>query len=123
MGCHVAAASARLTPVDRVFTRLGASDRIMAGESTFLVECSETAAILRVRAGQLTLTPALPLTQSVLLSVRMCACRVYVIRRVRTCHEVPPYPSTANPYRHGLATTSPLQGAAHRVVRYYFKLS
>ena len=49
MGCHVAAASARLTPVDRVFTRLGASDRIMAGESTFLVECSETSAILRVR--------------------------------------------------------------------------
>ena len=51
MGCHVPAASARLTPVDRVFTRLGASDRIMAGESTFLVECSETAAILRARVG------------------------------------------------------------------------
>lgn len=48
MGCHVAASAARLTLVDRVFTRLGASDRIMAGESTFLVECSETAAILKV---------------------------------------------------------------------------
>ncbi len=47
MGCRVAAAAARLTLVDRVFTRLGASDRIMAGESTFLVECSETAAILK----------------------------------------------------------------------------
>ena len=37
----------RLTPVDRVFTRLGASDRIMAGESTFFVELSETSAILQ----------------------------------------------------------------------------
>ena len=49
MGCHVPAEAARLTPVDRVFTRLGAADRIMAGESTFLVECSETAAILQAR--------------------------------------------------------------------------
>ena len=37
----------RLTPVDRIFTRLGASDRIMSGESTFYVELSETAAILQ----------------------------------------------------------------------------
>ena len=51
MGCHVPAAAAQLTPVDCVFTRLGASDRIMAGESTFLVECSETAAILQVGVG------------------------------------------------------------------------
>ncbi|XP_028846000.1 DNA mismatch repair protein Msh6 [Denticeps clupeoides] len=46
LGCYVPAESARLTPVDRVFTRLGASDRIMAGESTFFVELSETASIL-----------------------------------------------------------------------------
>ena len=52
MGCHVPAAAAELTAVDRIFTRLGASDRIMAGESTFLVECSETAAILQVRPFQ-----------------------------------------------------------------------
>ena len=37
----------RLTPVDRIFTRLGASDTIMSGESTFYVELSETAAILQ----------------------------------------------------------------------------
>ena len=37
----------RLSPVDRVFTRLGASDRILAGESTFFVELSETSAILQ----------------------------------------------------------------------------
>ncbi|XP_018580482.2 DNA mismatch repair protein Msh6 [Scleropages formosus] len=46
LGCYVPAESLRLTPVDRIFTRLGASDRIMAGESTFFVELSETASIL-----------------------------------------------------------------------------
>ncbi|KAJ8321861.1 hypothetical protein KUTeg_000332 [Tegillarca granosa] len=47
VGCYVPAEKCRLTPVDRVFTRLGASDRIMAGESTFFVELSETSAILQ----------------------------------------------------------------------------
>ncbi|XP_048208929.1 DNA mismatch repair protein Msh6 isoform X2 [Perognathus longimembris pacificus] len=47
LGCFVPAEVCRLTPVDRVFTRLGASDRIMSGESTFFVELSETASILR----------------------------------------------------------------------------
>ncbi|KAL3892164.1 hypothetical protein ACJMK2_004398 [Sinanodonta woodiana] len=47
MGCYVPAEKCTLTPVDRVFTRLGASDRIMAGESTFYVELSETSAILQ----------------------------------------------------------------------------
>lgn len=32
LGCYVPAEACRLTPIDRVFTRLGASDRIMAGE-------------------------------------------------------------------------------------------
>jgi hypothetical protein len=45
-GCHVPASSCQVTPVDRVFTRLGASDDIMAGESTFYVELSETASVL-----------------------------------------------------------------------------
>lgn len=35
MGCFVPAESFRLTPVDRVFTRLGASDRIMSGKFFF----------------------------------------------------------------------------------------
>lgn len=33
--------------MDRIFSRLGASDRMLSGESTFLVELSETASILR----------------------------------------------------------------------------
>ena len=36
LGCYVPAESLRFTPVDRVFTRLGASDNIMAGNITFL---------------------------------------------------------------------------------------
>lgn len=46
MGCFVPAESCRLSPVDRIFTRIGASDKIMAGESTFFLELSETASIL-----------------------------------------------------------------------------
>jgi DNA mismatch repair protein MSH6 len=46
MGCFVPAEEARLTPVDRIFTRLGASDNILAGQSTFFVELHETATIL-----------------------------------------------------------------------------
>ena len=39
--------SVTLTPVDRIFTRIGASDKILCGQSTFYVELAETAAILR----------------------------------------------------------------------------
>ena len=47
-GCHVPARQCTLTPADRIFTRLGAQDRIMSGESTFMVECAETSSILQV---------------------------------------------------------------------------
>ncbi|XP_048375271.1 DNA mismatch repair protein Msh6 isoform X2 [Sphaerodactylus townsendi] len=47
LGFFVPAESCRFTPVDRVFTRLGASDRILSGESTFFVELSETSCILQ----------------------------------------------------------------------------
>jgi DNA mismatch repair protein MutS len=46
MGSFVPARSARLGIVDRVFTRIGASDNLARGRSTFMVEMSETAAIL-----------------------------------------------------------------------------
>ena len=47
IGCFVPADECCLTPVDRIFTRLGASDRILLGQSTFFVELAETAAALR----------------------------------------------------------------------------
>ena len=46
MGCFVAADSARIGVVDKVFTRVGASDNISLGESTFMVEMTEAASIL-----------------------------------------------------------------------------
>ena len=46
MGSFVPAQSARLGVVDRIFTRIGASDNLARGRSTFMVEMTETAAIL-----------------------------------------------------------------------------
>jgi DNA mismatch repair protein MutS len=46
MGSFVPARSARLSVVDRVFTRIGASDNLARGRSTFMVEMTETASIL-----------------------------------------------------------------------------
>jgi len=46
MGSFVPARSAKLGLVDRVFTRIGASDNLARGRSTFMVEMTETAAIL-----------------------------------------------------------------------------
>ncbi|CAI5745289.1 unnamed protein product [Peronospora destructor] len=46
IGSFVPAAKCRLSPVDRIFTRIGASDRILAGQSTLYMELAETATIL-----------------------------------------------------------------------------
>ena len=46
MGSFVPAASARLPLLDRIFTRIGASDNLARGRSTFMVEMTETAVIL-----------------------------------------------------------------------------
>jgi DNA mismatch repair protein MutS len=46
VGCYVPARSAKLPVTDRIFTRIGASDNLARGRSTFLVEMSEVAGIL-----------------------------------------------------------------------------
>ncbi len=45
-GCFVPATKALLGPIDRIFTRIGASDDMASGRSTFMVEMTETANIL-----------------------------------------------------------------------------
>jgi len=52
MGSFVPAQSMRLTLVDRIFTRIGASDNLARGRSTFMVEMTETAAILNTASPQ-----------------------------------------------------------------------
>src|SRR5487761_1939674 len=51
IGAFVPATEARLPLVDRIFTRIGASDNLARGRSTFLVEMSEVAAILNTATG------------------------------------------------------------------------
>lgn len=46
IGCYVPADAAHIGMVDKIFTRVGASDNISSGESTFMVEMNETASIL-----------------------------------------------------------------------------
>ncbi len=46
IGCYVPAQALTLGPIDRIFTRIGASDDLASGRSTFMVEMSETANIL-----------------------------------------------------------------------------
>ncbi|RKO96654.1 hypothetical protein CXG81DRAFT_2665, partial [Caulochytrium protostelioides] len=47
IGSYVPATRCRLSPIDQIFCRLGASDNIMKGHSTFMVELTETAKILQ----------------------------------------------------------------------------
>lgn len=46
IGCFVPAKSATIGPIDRIFTRIGATDDLASGRSTFMVEMTETASIL-----------------------------------------------------------------------------
>ena len=52
VGCFVPAESARIGLVDKIFTRVGASDNISVGESTFMVEMTEAADILNNLTGK-----------------------------------------------------------------------
>src|SRR5258705_10528238 len=46
IGSYVPAGAATIGPIDRIFTRIGAGDDLSRGQSTFMVEMSETANIL-----------------------------------------------------------------------------
>lgn len=46
IGCYVPAKAAKICPVDKIFTRVGASDDLSTGRSTFMVEMSEVSSIL-----------------------------------------------------------------------------
>jgi len=52
IGSFVPASRARIGVVDRLFTRVGASDNLVRGQSTFMVEMSETSAILHTATGR-----------------------------------------------------------------------
>ena len=52
VGSYVPARSARIGPIDRIFTRIGASDDLTGGRSTFMVEMTETANILNNATAQ-----------------------------------------------------------------------
>ncbi|HUR38047.1 MAG TPA: DNA mismatch repair protein MutS, partial [Planctomycetota bacterium] len=52
MGSYVPAGSAKIGVVDRIFTRIGAADELTRGQSTFMVEMSETANILNNATGK-----------------------------------------------------------------------
>ena len=47
IGSFIPASEASITPVDRIFTRIGASDDLISGQSTFMVEMNEVAQILK----------------------------------------------------------------------------
>ena len=52
VGCFVPADTLRIGPIDRIFTRIGASDDLAGGRSTFMVEMTETATILNNATGE-----------------------------------------------------------------------
>ena len=87
IGSFVPASSARIGVVDKIFCRIGASDYISRGESTFLVEMNETANILR-NAGERSLVIMDEIGRGTAtidgLSIAQAVCENLMMRRIKT---------------------------------------
>ncbi len=84
IGSYVPAKSARIGPVDRIFTRIGSSDDLASGRSTFMVEMTETAVILNnATANSLVLLDEIGRGTSTFDGLSLAwACATYIARQI-----------------------------------------
>ena len=85
IGCYVPARRAVLGPLDRIFTRIGASDDLAGGRSTFMLEMTETANILNnATAKSLVLMDEVGRGTSTFDGLSLAwACAAYIARKIR----------------------------------------
>jgi DNA mismatch repair protein MutS len=85
IGCYVPAKRAVLGPLDRIFTRIGASDDLAGGRSTFMLEMTETANILNNATGQsLVLMDEVGRGTSTFDGLSLAwACAAFIARKIR----------------------------------------
>ena len=85
IGCYVPARRAVLGPMDRIFTRIGASDDLAGGRSTFMLEMTETANILNnATAKSLVLMDEVGRGTSTFDGLSLAwACAAYIARKIR----------------------------------------
>ena len=85
IGCYVPARRAVLGPLDRIFTRIGASDDLAGGRSTFMLEMTETANILNnATANSLVLMDEVGRGTSTFDGLSLAwACAAYIARKIR----------------------------------------
>ncbi len=86
IGSYVPARAARIGPVDRIFTRIGSSDDLASGRSTFMVEMTETAVILNnATAKSLVLLDEIGRGTSTFDGLSLAwACVLYIAEKIRS---------------------------------------